>query len=87
MRALPGCAVRVETLKRLPGTPPSRSATPHQADRNGSGRLEPREVAALLRQVAPHLGPEELRVAVVALFRNMVGGIILGGLGGWGAGG
>ncbi|GIL82053.1 hypothetical protein Vretifemale_10957 [Volvox reticuliferus] len=42
-----------------------------QADRDGSGRLEPREVATLLRRLVPNLRPEELRVAVVALFRNM----------------
>ncbi|GIL68702.1 hypothetical protein Vafri_21956 [Volvox africanus] len=42
-----------------------------QADRDGSGRLEPREVATLVRRLVPNLRPEELRVAVVALFRNM----------------
>ncbi|GLC39247.1 hypothetical protein PLESTB_001651900 [Pleodorina starrii] len=43
-----------------------------QADRDGSGRLDPREVAALLRRLVPgRLRPEELRAALVALFRNM----------------
>lgn len=43
-----------------------------QADRDGSGRLEPREVAVLLRRLVPETRPEDLRTAVAVMFRNMV---------------
>ncbi len=43
-----------------------------QADRDGSGRLEPREVAVLLRRLAPDTRTEDLRTAVAVMFRNMV---------------
>ncbi|KAG2427358.1 hypothetical protein HXX76_012552 [Chlamydomonas incerta] len=42
-----------------------------KADRDGSGRLEPREVAALLKRINPNLRPEDLRMAVVVMFRSM----------------
>ncbi|KAG2493237.1 hypothetical protein HYH03_008653 [Edaphochlamys debaryana] len=42
-----------------------------QADRDGSGRLEPGEVSALLRSMSPSLTVEDLRTTVAVLFRHL----------------